>query len=62
MAERRRVAITGIGAITPIGVGVGALWDGLRAQKSAVATVTRFDASIWRSTNAAEVNDFDPLD
>ena len=62
MAERRRVAITGIGAITPIGVGASALWEGLRAQKSAVGTVTRFDASIWRSTNAAEVNDFDALD
>ena len=62
MAELRRVAITGIGAITPIGIGATALWDGLRAQRSAVGTVTRFDASIWRSTNAAEVNDFEPLD
>jgi 3-oxoacyl-[acyl-carrier-protein] synthase II len=54
----RRVVITGIGAITPIGVGREALWSGLRAQRSAVGPVTRFDPSIFRSHNAAEVRDF----
>ena len=62
MAERRRVAVTGIGAVTPIGIGRERLWDGLRAQRSAVRTVTRFDPSRWRSHNAAEVNDFDAND
>ncbi|MEP6991592.1 MAG: beta-ketoacyl-ACP synthase II [bacterium] len=62
MAERRRVAITGIGAVTPIGLGSEGLWDGLRREQSAVATVTRFDPAMWRSHNAAEVNDFDALD
>ncbi len=62
MAERRRVAITGIGAITPIGSRSDGLWQGLRAERSAVRTVTRFDPSPWRSQNAAEVNDFDPND
>ncbi len=62
MAERRRVAITGIGAVTPIGSGREPLWDGLRAQRSAVRTVTRFDPAMWRSRNAAEVNDFDAAD
>ena len=62
MAERRRVAVTGIGAVTPIGNGRERLWDGLRAQRSAVRTVTRFDPSMWRSHNAAEVNDFEPTD
>ena len=54
----RRVVITGIGALTPIGVGKEGLWDGLRAQRSAVGRLTRFDPSIFRSHNAAEVNGF----
>ena len=55
---RRRVVVTGIGAITPIGLQREGLWRGLRAQRSAVATVTRFDPSMFRSHNAAQVNDF----
>ena len=62
MAERRRVAVTGIGALTPIGMGREPLWNGLRSQRSAVGRVTRFDTSLYRSHNAAEVNDFDPAD
>ena len=62
MADRRRVAVTGIGAVTPIGIGRQGLWDGLRREQSAVATVTRFDPSVWRSHNAAQVNDFDATD
>ena len=54
----RRVVVTGIGAITPIGLTAEGLWNGLRAERSAVATVTRFDPSIWRSHNAAQVDDF----
>ncbi len=60
--NRRRVAVTGIGAVTPIGIGRQGLWDGLRREESAVATITRFDPSAWRSHNAAQVNDFEPLD
>jgi 3-oxoacyl-[acyl-carrier-protein] synthase II len=56
------VAVTGIGAVTPIGSGREGLWSGLRAQQSAVARLTRFDPSIYRSHNAAEVNDFDAKD
>ena len=62
MGERRRVAVTGIGAVTPIGSRRDGLWSGLRAQRSAVGRLTRFDPSIYRSHNAAEVNDFDPKD
>jgi 3-oxoacyl-[acyl-carrier-protein] synthase II len=62
VSDRRRVAVTGIGAVTPIGIGRERLWDGLRAQRSAVRTLTRFDPSRWRSHNAAEVNDFDAAD
>lgn len=57
--SRRRVAITGIGCITPIGVGVEGLWAGLRAERSVVQRLDRFDASIYRSQCAAQVNDFD---
>ncbi len=54
----RRVVVTGIGAITPIGMAAAGLWDGVRAERSAVRTVTRFDPSIFRCHNAAEANDF----
>ena len=56
--RRRRVVVTGIGAVTPIGVTADGLWSGLRAERTAVDTITRFDPSIWRSHNAAQVNDF----
>ena len=59
---RRRVVISGIGAITPIGITGRTLWDGVRAERSAVRSLTRFDPSIFRSHNAAEVNDFVPSD
>jgi len=58
---KQRVAITGIGAITPIGTGVDELWCGIRSGRSAVRSISRFDASPFSSRVAAEV-DFDPLD
>src|SRR5258708_36660738 len=59
---QRRVAITGIGAVTPIGLGASGLWQGLLAHKSAVGAATRFDASGFRSRLAAEVADFSASD
>jgi 3-oxoacyl-[acyl-carrier-protein] synthase II len=59
---KRRVAITGIGAITPIGITRDGLWNGVRRAQSAVRSVTRFDPSIFRSHNAAEIQDFDAGD
>ena len=59
---RRRVAITGIGAITPIGLTRSGLLDGLRARRSAVRNVTRFDPTPFRSRNAAEVSEYVPAD
>ncbi len=56
----RRVVITGIGAITPIGTGVEGVWDGLRKRESAVRRVSRFDPTPFRSHIAAQVDDFDP--
>jgi len=58
----RRVVITGIGCVTPIGTGVEGLWAGLRARRSAVRTITRFDPSPFRSHIAAEIPDFVPGD
>jgi 3-oxoacyl-[acyl-carrier-protein] synthase II len=56
--SRRRVVITGIGPITPIGTARDSFWDGLQQQRSAVRSITRFDPSEFRSHNAAEINDF----
>jgi 3-oxoacyl-[acyl-carrier-protein] synthase II len=56
--HERRVVISGIGAITPIGLGREGLWQGLQARRSAVGALTRFDPSVFRSHSAAEVNDF----
>jgi 3-oxoacyl-[acyl-carrier-protein] synthase II len=60
--KERRVVITGIGAITPIGTTQEGLWRGLQRQRSAVRSLTRFDPSPFRSHNAAEINDFVPTD
>ena len=60
--ELRRVAITGIGAITPIGTGAAGLWAGVVAGKPAVRRITRFDPTAFRSQVAAEIDSFDPLD
>lgn len=58
----RRVVVTGIGCVTPIGTGVDGLWDGLRARRSAVRTLSRFDPTPFRSHVAAEIPDFVPSD
>ncbi|MBA3416421.1 MAG: beta-ketoacyl-[acyl-carrier-protein] synthase II, partial [Chloroflexia bacterium] len=61
MPGRRRVAITGIGPITPIGNGVDGLWDGILRGDSAVRPITRFDPSQFSCRVAAEAV-FEPLD
>jgi 3-oxoacyl-[acyl-carrier-protein] synthase II len=58
----RRVAVTGIGAVTPIGLGADGLWAGVLANRSAVRPVDRFDASPFPSRIAAQIDDFRPLD
>jgi len=62
MNALRRVVITGIGAVTPIGTGAAGLWEGLEAGVSAVRTITRFDPTPFRSHMAAEIPDFRPQD
>ncbi len=56
----RRVVVTGMGVITPIGIGVDGLRAGLRAGRSAVGPITHFDPSPFVTHIAAEVRDFDP--
>ncbi len=58
MSFPRRVVVTGLGAITPIGIGLDALRDALRAERSAVSLITRFDPAPFRTHIAAQVNDF----
>lgn len=62
MRERRRVVITGVGAVTPIGTAAAGLWDGLTARRSAVREITRFDPTPFKSRMAAEIPDFRPQD
>ena len=56
----RRVAVTGMGAVTPIGIGVKAFWEGITQEKIGFAPITRFDASEYKCRLAAEVKDFQP--
>ena len=58
----RRVVVTGVGCVTPIGTGAEGLWSGLKARRSAVRAITRFDPTPFRSRIAAEIPDFRPQD
>jgi 3-oxoacyl-[acyl-carrier-protein] synthase II len=58
----RRVVITGIGAVTPIGHGKEALWEGAAGGRSGIKAITRFDTSDLNAKVAGEIGDFDPLD
>lgn len=55
-----RVVVTGIGVVTPLGVGVRAFWDGVLSERAAVRALTRFPTDGYRSRIAAQVDDFDP--
>ena len=57
---RRRVVVTGLGALTPIGHGSRGLYEGLRRERSAIDRLTRFDPGPFNCKIAAEVRDFDP--
>jgi 3-oxoacyl-[acyl-carrier-protein] synthase II len=59
---KRRVVVTGMGAITPVGNDVATTWRSLLAGKSGTAPITKFDASKFSVRFAAEVKDFNPLD
>ncbi|HEY4138538.1 MAG TPA: beta-ketoacyl-ACP synthase II [Casimicrobiaceae bacterium] len=55
----RRVVVTGLGIVSPVGIGVAAAWESILAGRSGIARITRFDASAFPSQIAGEVKDFD---
>ena len=56
----RRVVVTGLGAVTPIGNDVASYWDGLKNGRNGIAPITSFDTSDLKAKLAAQVKDFDP--
>ena len=61
MAEnngKRRVVVTGLGAVTPIGNSVPDFWNGIKEGKVGIGPITRFDTSEYKVKLAAEVKDF----
>ncbi len=60
--DKRRVVITGLGAVTPLGLNVVDYWQGLLAGRSGIATIARFDAGAFSSRIAGEVKNFEPGD
>ena len=57
--SKRRVVITGLGIISPVGIGIPAVWQNIVAGKSGITKITRFDASAMAAQIAGEVKDFD---
>ena len=60
--DKKRVVITGMGALTPIGNSVDEYWKNLLAGKSGAEPITKFDSSLFKTKFACEVKNFDPLD
>ncbi len=60
--KEHRVVVTGLGVISPIGIGLKDFWDALKAGRNGISRVTHFDPTDFRSQMAAEVKDFNPLD
>src|SRR3989441_652046 len=60
--RKRRVVVTGLGLITPLGAGVEKTWNALCAGKSGIRRITKFDPSAHACQIAGEVTDFDPAD
>ncbi|HYQ47762.1 MAG TPA: beta-ketoacyl-ACP synthase II [Thermodesulfovibrionales bacterium] len=60
--DKRRVVVTGVGLITPLGVGVEKSWNGLAQGRSGIGPITQFDASAFPTRIAGEVHGFNPED
>ncbi len=60
LGMKRRVVVTGMGAVTPIGIGVKEFWEGVRQERIGFAPITKFDASDYKCKLAAEVKNFQP--
>ena len=56
----RRVAVTGLGAVSPVGNTLAQTWEALKAGVSGVGEITKFDTTDYKVKVAAEVKDFDP--
>ena len=56
----KRVVVTGLGVLTPIGNDVASFWEGLKAGKNGIAPITRFDTADLKAKLGAEIKDFDP--
>ncbi len=60
--SKRRVVVTGLGVVSPVGIGVKTAWDNIIAGKSGITQITKFDTSAFASTIAGEVKDFNVED
>lgn len=58
----KRVVVTGLGAITPIGVGVENFWNGIKEGKVGIKTIDRFDVTDYKAKVAGQIDDFNPAD
>ena len=54
----KRVVVTGLGAVTPIGIGVDNFWNGIKEGKVGISTINKFDASDFKAKVAGQINDF----
>src|SRR3954471_5711821 len=60
--SKRRVVVTGLGVVSPVGIGAAQAWDNLLAGASGVGPITKFDASLLPTRIAAEVKGFNSAD
>lgn len=61
MIQENRVVVTGLGAVSPIGIGKENFWEALKAGKNGISKITHFDPTGYTSQIAGEVQDFDPV-
>ncbi|MGE0267188.1 MAG: beta-ketoacyl-ACP synthase II [Candidatus Omnitrophota bacterium] len=59
--EKKRIVITGLGVISPVGMDVASFWESLKAGKSGITTITHFDVSQFDSRISGHINEYDPL-
>ena len=60
MSARVRVVVTGIGPVTPVGVGVDPFWEGILAEKSGIRRMERFAVNGFKAKHSGEIRGFDP--